>query len=85
MCTLHGHQVISEMSAIMEQGPTEALETELLSHCQQLNSGLNVPIIFDLEWIKCMKNEVKLRPDDIWIVTYPKSGTTCPADSSTHH
>ena len=73
-------QIIStgRMSASMEQGPTESLagETELLPHCQQLDSGLCVPSFIDVEWIKRMKDEVKPRPDDIWIVTYPKSGTT---------
>lgn len=29
----------------------------------------------DIEWIKSLKN-MKVRTDDIWIVTYPKSGTT---------
>jgi hypothetical protein len=37
---------------------------------------LKVPNIFDSKWIKSMKDTVKLRSDDIWIVTYPKCGTT---------
>ena len=38
-------------------------------------NGLMVPAFFDFEWIKSMK-EMKLRPDDVWIVSYPKCGTT---------
>ena len=38
-------------------------------------SGLKVPPIFDTEWIKSMQ-DIELRPDDVWIVTYPKCGTT---------
>ena len=37
--------------------------------------GLTVPPIFDFEWIEQMK-DMKLRPDDVWVVTYPKCGTT---------
>ena len=36
---------------------------------------LKVPGPFDADWVKSMK-DIKLRPDDIWIVTYPKCGTT---------
>ena len=43
---------------------------------KKLDCGLNVPPFFDLEWVKGMKTVMKLRPDDVWIVTYPKSGTT---------
>ena len=42
----------------------------------KLDSGLSVPIILNLEWVKRMKDEVKLRPNDIWVVTFPKSDTT---------
>ena len=38
-------------------------------------NGLKVPGILDVEWIKQMK-DMKLRPDDVWVVTYPKCGTT---------
>lgn len=38
-------------------------------------SGLKVPPIFDVKWIKNMES-LKLRPDDVWVVTYPKCGTT---------
>ena len=37
--------------------------------------GLRVRSYMDIEWIKSMKN-MELREDDIWIVTYPKFGTT---------
>ena len=39
-------------------------------------NGLPVPPRFNTKWVESMKDTVKLRPDDIWIVTYPKSGTT---------
>ena len=39
-------------------------------------NGLPVPPQFNTKWIESMKDAVKLRPDDIWVVTYPKSGTT---------
>ena len=51
-------------------------DSELLPHCKLLESGLSVPAFLDDEWIKHMKDEVKPRPDDIWVVSYPKSGTT---------
>ena len=37
--------------------------------------GLKVPPFIDIKWIKSMK-DMKLRPDDVWVVTYPKCGTT---------
>ena len=37
--------------------------------------GVNVPPFFEFEWIEQMK-DMKLRPDDVWVVTYPKCGTT---------
>ena len=37
--------------------------------------GLKVPPMIDMEWVKSMK-DMKIRPDDVWIVTYPKCGTT---------
>ena len=36
---------------------------------------LSLPSFLDFKWIENMKH-MKLRPDDIWIVTYPKCGTT---------
>ena len=38
--------------------------------------GLLMPSFLDIEWIKNMQKDMKLRPDDVWIVTFPKSGTT---------
>ena len=40
-----------------------------------LDSGVKVPILVDEEWIKAMK-DMKLRPSDVWVVSFPKSGTT---------
>ena len=37
--------------------------------------GLTMPFFCDFEWIEQMK-DMKLRPDDVWVVTYPKCGTT---------
>ena len=51
-------------------------ELPQVPHCKLLESGLSVPVFLDDEWIKHMKDEVKPRPDDIWTVSYPKSGTT---------
>ena len=42
---------------------------------KKLDCGLSVPPFLDLEWIKNMKTVVKPRPDDIWVVAYPKSGS----------
>ena len=41
----------------------------------KLLDGLVVPPFIDTEWVKKMK-DIKLRPDDVWIVAYPKCGTT---------
>ena len=38
--------------------------------------GVKVPHYFDVDWVARMKDTVKLRPDDTWVVTYPKCGTT---------
>jgi hypothetical protein len=57
----------------MEQKCTDIAES---LHRKKLDCGLNVPPFFDLQWVKSMKTVVKLRPDDIWVVAYPKSGTT---------
>ena len=38
-------------------------------------SGMKIPAILNTEWIEGMK-DMKWRPDDVWIVTYPKCGTT---------
>ena len=38
-------------------------------------NGLKIPPLLDIKWIRSMK-DLKLRPDDVWVVTYPKSGTT---------
>ena len=67
------------MSTATDQEHTEASARELKTlpaECKKIDSGLNVPIVFDVEWIKSMKDAVKLRPDDVWVVSYPKSGTT---------
>ena len=37
--------------------------------------GLPVPPFFSPEWVEDMRN-MSLRPDDIWVVSYPKAGTT---------
>ena len=37
--------------------------------------GLMVTPIIDIDQVKSMK-DMKLKPDDVWIVTYPKCGTT---------
>ena len=38
--------------------------------------GLKVPKNIDYQWVENMKDTVKVKSDDIWIVTYPKCGTT---------
>ena len=39
-------------------------------------SGLIIPKTFDSKWIESMKDKIKLKSHDIWIVTYPKCGTS---------
>ena len=39
-------------------------------------NGVRVPHFVDVEWVEKMKANVKLRPDDVWVVSYPKSGNT---------
>ena len=41
-----------------------------------ISKGVRVPHYFDVEWVEKMKDEIKLRADDTWVVTYPKCGTT---------
>ena len=49
----------------------------ILSSFPEVKIGeMRVPKFFDTKWIKSMKDTVKLRPDDIWIVTFPRCGTT---------
>ena len=46
------------------------------THRKKLDCGLSVPRFLDLEWVKSKKAVVKPRPDDTWIASYPKSGST---------
>ena len=59
-----------------DQGSTTNAVGIMSSFPEVRIDGLKIPKTFDTEWIKNMKDTVKLRPDDIWIVTYPKCGTT---------
>ena len=38
-------------------------------------NGLKISPLLDIKWIRSMK-DLKLRPDDVWVITYHKSGTT---------
>ena len=38
------------------------------------SKGVRVPHYFDVDWVEKMKDEVKLRADDTWVVT--KCGAT---------
>ena len=64
------HEQAAEELAPSITNSTSGLRTESVRL-----DGLLVPCFLDIEWIKNMK-DMKLRPDDIWIVTFPKSGTT---------
>ena len=41
-----------------------------------LVNGLPVPGIVSQEQVDRIRSTVKLRPDDVWVVSYPKAGTT---------
>ena len=38
-------------------------------------NGVRVPPFIDIEWVENMKIDVKPRPGDTWVVTFPKCGT----------
>ena len=38
-------------------------------------NGIRVPHYFDVEWVETKMKNIKLRPDDIWVASYPKCGT----------
>ena len=62
----HRTEILASSNTDSSSGPlTESVRLD----------GLLVPCFIDIEWIKSMK-DMKLRPDDIWIVTFPKCGTT---------
>ena len=73
--------------SIIEQKYTDISASLKILQRKKLDCGLNVPKFFDLEWIKSMKDTVKLRPDDIIMDSHlPEIWHHLdPADSSTHH
>jgi len=53
---------------------TDLVHSEVVHHGRPIN-GLPLPLYITQHQLDFMK-EMKLFPDDIWVVTYPRSATT---------
>lgn len=68
-------QKLASIIANILASSSEIKAGTLLPEHRLLESGVRVPIFFDAKWIKNMKDMTQ-RPGDVWVVSYPKSGTT---------